>query len=77
MKDLIDNTEVEKVLAKLEELEDEELAVKLLKDFNDVTRELGSLLMNKDQNLNHDEWKEQCDKAQKQVDAVLAKIEKL
>jgi hypothetical protein len=77
MKDLIDNTEVEKVLAKLEQLEDEELAVKLLREFNDATRELGTMLMNKDQSLTHEEWKEQCDKAKQQVDAVLAQIEKL
>lgn len=77
MKDLIDNSEVEKVLAKLEELEDQELAVKLLKKFNDATRELGTLLMNQEEGLDHEEWKSQCDMAKKQVDAVLAEIEKL
>lgn len=77
MKDLIDNSEVERVLAKLEELEDEGLAVELLKKFNDATRELGLLVMNKEEGLDHEEWKNKCDQAKKKVDAVLEQIDKL
>jgi divalent metal cation (Fe/Co/Zn/Cd) transporter len=77
MKEVIDNTEVERVLAKLEELEDESLAVELLKEFNDATREHGQLLLNKDQNLDHEEWKKQCDQAQKRVESVVSKINEL
>ncbi len=77
MKDLIDNTEIEKVLAKLEDLEDETMAVELLREFNDATREHGQLLLNKDQNLDHEEWKKQCDQAQKRVESVVERINKL
>lgn len=77
MKDLIDNIEVEKVLNTLESLEDEDLAVTLLREFNDSTRELGQLLMNKDQNLDHDAWKVECDKAKERVDLILKKINSL
>jgi hypothetical protein len=77
VKDLIDNTEVEKVLAKLEVLEDEAMAVQLLKEFNDATREHGSLLLNKDQNLDHEQWKSDCDKAGARVQEIINKINEL
>lgn len=77
MKNIIDNTEVEKVLAKLETLEDEVMAVQLLKEFNDSTKNLGVLLMNKEQGLDHEEWKKQCDQAKDKVDQVIQKINSL
>lgn len=77
MKNMIDNTEVEQVLAKLESLEDEALAVQLLREFNDSTKELGVLLMNKDQSLDHEEWKKQCDDAKDKVDSIVVKIKAL
>jgi len=77
VKNFIDNTEVEKVLAKLEHCKDEDLAVRLLKEFNDTTKELGILLMNRDQSLEHSDWKAQCDKARQKVEVVLKKIEEI
>lgn len=74
MKNIIDNTEVEQVLAKLESLDDESLAVQLLKEFNDSTKELGVLLMNRDQNLDHDAWKKECDQAKDKVENIMKKI---
>ncbi|MCR9203008.1 MAG: hypothetical protein NXH75_00410 [Halobacteriovoraceae bacterium] len=71
---MIDNTEVEQVLAKLESLEDEALAVQLLREFNDSTKELGVLLMNKDQSLDHEEWKKHCDEAKDKVEGIVKKI---
>ena len=71
---MLDNTEVEAVLAKLEELEDEELAVKLLKEFNEKTKHLGQLILNKDKSLDHEEWKQLCDEAKKDVDEILSRI---
>jgi vacuolar-type H+-ATPase subunit H len=75
--DMIDNTEIENVLTKLEEIDDEVLAVELLKEFNDSTRELGRLLLNQDDSLNHEEWKTICDKAKNRVDTILKKINSL
>lgn len=77
MKNFIDNTEVEQVLAKLETLEDETMAVQLLKEFNDSTKNLGVLLMNKEQALDHVEWKKQCDQAKDKVDQIIEKINSL
>tara|TARA_R110002072_G_scaffold534_7_gene4224 strand:+ start:123498 stop:123722 length:225 start_codon:yes stop_codon:yes gene_type:complete len=74
---MIENNDVTKVLEKLESLEDEELAVKLLKEFNDATKELGVLILNKDESLTHEDWKSRCDSAQKKVEEVVQKIEEL
>ena len=74
---LLDNAEVNKILEKLEQLEDEELAVKLLKEFNDQSRSLGLLLMNRDPNLDHEKWKEECDDAQRELDKLVKTINSL
>lgn len=74
---LLDNTEVNKVLEKLEQLENEELAVKLLKEFNDQSRSLGLLLMNRDPNLDHEKWKQECDDAQRELDKLVKTINSL
>ena len=76
MNDLIDNKEVEEVMGILEEMADEELAVKLLQEFNAKTKELGTLLMNQDPSLDHGHWKAQCDDAKKEVDEIVAQIKK-
>lgn len=74
---MIDNTEVNQVMEKLENLEDEQLAVSLLQEFNQATAEYGKLLMNQKAELDHDEWKVLCDQAKEKVDQVVAKINKL
>ncbi len=74
---LLDNTEVNRILEKLEQLEDEELSVKLLKKFNDQSRRLGLLLMNRDPNLDHEKWKQECDDAQRELDKLIKTINSL
>lgn len=74
---MLDNQEINSILEKLENLEDEELAVELLREFNAASKDLGKLLLNLDKSLAHDEWKRQCDNAQKRVDAVVARIHDL
>lgn len=74
MKDLIDNKEVVEVMNILEDMQDEELAVEFLKEFNAKTKALGTLLMNHDPSLDHGHWKAQCDDAKKEVDDIVAKI---
>ncbi|MFT6071245.1 MAG: hypothetical protein ACJAT2_003358 [Bacteriovoracaceae bacterium] len=77
MEDLIDNSHMQEILDKLENLEDEKLANELLKEFNDKTMTLGKLIMNLDKNLSSEEWKEQCSTAKAAVDEVLQKIKDL
>lgn len=74
---MIDNKEINEILMKLEGLEDENLAVLLLKEFNDATKVLGLLLMNQNQSLSHSEWKDECDEASAKVDLIVKKIDEL
>lgn len=70
----IDNSETFQVLEKLENLEDQELAVKLLKQLNDKTAELGRFVVNRDPELDHGSWKLKCDQLQNDVDTLIADI---
>ncbi len=70
----IDNKDLEKVMSKLEQMEDEELAVKLLAELNECTANWGKLIRNIDPNLSHTEWKNKCDRAQNAVEMVIKKI---
>ena len=74
---MIDNNEIERILEKLENLEDEELAVELLKEFNRSSSELGKLLLNLDNKLTHQEWKNLCDSAQNKLSQIVKKIDQL
>ncbi|MFG1501536.1 hypothetical protein ABMA70_15115 [Halobacteriovorax sp. XZX-3] len=71
---LIDNSDIDHVMAVLEEMDDEQLSVELLRKFNDSTKALGELLMNHDPSLDHAHWKTQCDDAKKLVDKVVKEI---
>tara|TARA_B100000029_G_C17456135_1_gene916780 strand:+ start:552 stop:782 length:231 start_codon:yes stop_codon:yes gene_type:complete len=70
----VENVELDEIMEKLERIEDEQMAVVLLKEFNDKTKELGKLIVNKDSELSHEEWEKQCQKAKKDVDEVIKKI---
>ena len=72
---MIDNNEIERILNKLENLEDEEMAVKLLGEFNRFSSELGKLLLNLDHSLSNEEWKARCSIAKKQLDDVIKIID--
>lgn len=74
---MIDNAEINRILEILENHHNETEAVELLKEFNSASSRLGKLLMNLDQKLSHDEWKNDCDKAKKELDKVIAKIDAL
>ncbi|WP_372653852.1 hypothetical protein [Halobacteriovorax sp.] len=73
----IDNTELDEIMNKLENLEDEQLAVVKLQEFNKATIVLGELLMNLNKDLSHGEWKASCDEAKKEVDRIVAEIKAL
>jgi hypothetical protein len=74
---MLDNQEINVLLEILENFDDEELAVELLKEFNSSSKDLGKLLLNLDKSLPHDEWKRQCDVAQKRLNDVVARIHDL
>ena len=74
---MFDNQEINSILEKLESLEDEKLAVELLKEFNACSGKLGKLVLNLDKSLAHDTWKDECDKAQKALDDIVRRIHSL
>lgn len=74
---MLDTSEMDRVITKLENLEDEELAVKLLKELNDRIKALGDLLMNRDGSLEHNVWKQKCDEAKEKVDEIIEQIDRL
>lgn len=73
----IDNTELDEIMDKLENMEDEQLAVIKLKEFNEATKALGELLMNVNKELDNDQWKSMCDSAKKEVDRIVSEIKSL
>ncbi|MDC0253632.1 hypothetical protein OAK75_01950 [Bacteriovoracales bacterium] len=70
----VENVELDEIMEKLERIEDEQMAVVLLKEFNDKSKELGKLIVNKESELPHEEWEKLCQKAKKDVDEVIKKI---
>lgn len=73
----VENNDLNEIMEILERLDNEKLAVELLKEFNDKTKAHGQLLLNMNANLTNDEWKDQCDKARKEVESVVSKIKSL
>lgn len=74
---MLDNQEINVILEILENLDDEELAVELLKEFNAASKDLGKLMLNLDKSLAHDEWKKSCDMAQSRLNALVSRIHDL
>ena len=74
---MLDNKEINELLEILENLDNEELAVELLKEFNSSSKDLGKLLLNLDKGLEHNDWKLECEVAQKRLDTVIARIHNL
>lgn len=74
---MLDNQDINRLLEILENCEDEDLAVKLLQEFNGASKRLGKLLLNLDKTLPHDEWKRQCDVVQKELDEIVKRINDL
>jgi hypothetical protein len=72
---ILDTQELDRVLEKLENMEDEALAVKMLKEFNDLTAQLGKLINNRDPNLETEAWKKMCDDAQDKINDFLDRLE--
>jgi hypothetical protein len=74
---MIDTNEMSEILEILENLEDEELAVELLKEFNQLKARQGKLILNLDKTIDHIEWKKQCDQIQNDIDKLVLKIKSL
>jgi hypothetical protein len=71
---MLDNQEINELLEKLENLEDEVLAVELLKEFNLASKKLGKLVLNLDKTIPHDQWKKDCDEARLELNQIIKRI---
>jgi hypothetical protein len=74
---MLDNKEINEILEKLENLDDEELAVELLGEFNAASKKLGKLVLNLDKTIPHDEWKKQCDETQLELNNIINRIKSI
>lgn len=72
---MVETKDTDRILEILENLSDEALSVNLLKEFSEKNKKFGKLILNQDSALSHDEWKQRCDEAKKEMDEFLAKIE--
>lgn len=74
---MINNEEMNELMQKLESLEDQTLATKLLSELSEKTKALGKLVMNLNPGLGHAQWKAQCDLAREEVELIIKKIQAL
>jgi hypothetical protein len=70
----VENVELNTIMEIIENIEDEQASIDLLKDFNLKTKKLGNLIMNRDVELSHKNWEIQCKEAKKEVDLIVKKI---
>ncbi len=73
---MFDSSKFDEVMKKLESLADEQLAADLLRRFSASQSLIGKLLLNRDESLDHSEWKERCDKANAVLADVLKEIDR-
>ena len=69
--------EISLILEKLENCSDEPRACKLLSDFQIAHQKMGEILLNLDSNVDHEEWKKECDAAKQKVDDIVKQIQLL
>jgi uncharacterized coiled-coil DUF342 family protein len=74
---MFDNSEHQELLKILENMEDEDLAVELLKQLSDLSGLLGRKIVNKDESLKNDVWKKECDEIKVKLDEIVEKIKNL
>jgi hypothetical protein len=69
-------SEIENMMHILEEMVDEKLAVSLLQKFNELNSLQGKLALNFDQNLSHEEWKQEFDRVTEEMKKLIIEIRK-
>ncbi len=74
---MLDNKEMDRVLNLIESLPDNEISVKLLKEFSEIHKNFSKILFDKNPDLSHAEWKKKCDQAKLSIDEFLGRLEAL
>jgi hypothetical protein len=71
---MLANEELEEIMLILEEMEDEQLSIELLKQFSESSAHYGRLMLNLDESLSHAEWKKRTDQALLDLKSIIARI---
>lgn len=71
---MFDMNELNRLTEKLENMQDQQLAIKYLSSFSQTKSSFDQLVANRDTDLSHDEWKKQCDKLQRQLNLLVEQI---
>ncbi len=74
---MFDNSEFTAIIEKLEQFTDEQLATELLQQFTAAHSKASKLILNRDENLSHQKWKDACDQANRELEEVVARIDRL
>lgn len=72
----IDMADTHEILAILEEMSDEEKSAKLLKEFNDASKELSELMLHQGAFEQSEQWKNNVFRAQQKVQKIIREIKK-
>lgn len=67
-------TDIQTITEILEEMQDQQKAVALLKEFNQKSQEHHKLIANLDPDLDTSEWKALCDQAKLDLEKVVTEI---
>lgn len=73
----IDLDETHEILAILEDMDDEALALKLLKDFNDASKELSNAIIEAGAIDQNDEWKKKLESKKGNLIKIINRIKKI
>ena len=74
---MFDTSEFDKIIEKLEQLKDEVLAAQLLQKFSKQQSKVSKLLLNRDEQLSNEEWKELCDKENLILSNIIKEIDEV
>lgn len=74
---MLDTKEMERVLGLIESLPDDQVSIKLLKEFSEKHKNFSKILFDKNPEVSHDEWKQKCSQAKLEIDDFLSRLESM
>lgn len=74
---MLDTKEMERILAMIESLPDDEVSIKFLKEFSEKHKNFSKILFDKNPQISHDEWKQKCSQAKLEIDEFLSRLESI
>ena len=74
---MLDTTEMERVLGLIENLPDNEVSIRFLKEFSEKHKNFSKILFDKSPEISHEEWKQKCAQAKLEIDDFLSRLESM